>query len=317
MMEIPAYFLKNARRQFGQKGPAWVRELPAILAHCQDKWELRDIMPVDELSINLVCLATSEKYGEVILKIPGPTSERFTEMRALQHYAGRHTCTLLEADFNMASMLLQRLVPGHDLWSVSDRQKQLEIGGRLAAILPINLDNTRGFPHYTDWMARAFITTSRDYNPSAEMSALMKAALNLIGETDPDSWPDLLLHGDLHHSNILASGHGHWKVIDPQGVIGARFLEPARFIENHLLRFNVSSFEDNSLEDNSLDENLLDVAVTHFAVQLGEAKHLIAAGVFVLHLLSTCWGLEESYSASVIEQMIVECRSFFNYVKQV
>jgi hypothetical protein len=278
-------------------------------------------------------------------------------MRALQHYDGRHTCALLEADFNMASMLLQRLVPGHDLWSVSDRQKQLEIGGRLAAILPINLDNTRGFPHYTDWMARAFITTSRDYNPSAEMSALMKAALNLIGETDPDSWPDLLLHGDLHHSNILASGHGDWKVIDPQGVIGARFLEPARFIENHLLRFNVSSFEDNSfednsfednsfednsfkdnslddnslkdnslednslednsLEDNSLDENLLDVTVTHFAVQLGEAKHLIAAGVFVLHLLSTCWGLEEGYSASVIEQMIVECRSFFNYVKQV
>jgi streptomycin 6-kinase len=149
------------------------------------------------------------------------------------------------------------------------------------------------------------------------MSALMKAALNLIGETDPDSWPDLLLHGDLHHSNILASGHGDWKVIDPQGVIGARFLEPARFIENHLLRFNVSSFEDNSFEDNSLDENLLDVAVTHFAVQLGEAKHLIAAGVFVLHLLSTCWGLGEGYSASVIERMIVECRSFFNYVKQV
>jgi streptomycin 6-kinase len=306
-MEIPAYYLSNARRLFGQKGSAWVQELPSILAHCQEKWSLQDITPVDDLSYNLVCTATSEKYGQVILKMPGPTSERFTEMRALQHYNGRQASALLEADFDRAAMLLERIIPGQDLWSVPDPQEQLEIGGRLAASLPQPLDNISGFPHYTDWMARAFKKTNRDYNPSLEMKNLMQAAQVLIEETDPASWPNLLLHGDLHHSNILASGDGEWKVIDPQGVIGPRFLEPGRFIENHLLRF----------EKAPLDENLLDKTVTHFAFCLGESKRRIAIGLFVLHLLSACWGLEESYTPSMIDNMVVEGQYFLDYSNRV
>ena len=91
-MQIPQYFLENAARQFGDAGPGWVQRLPDLLAHCQRTWRLSGCVPADNLSINLVCYARSEIHGDVVLKIEGPHSERFTEIAALQLYGGRRAC---------------------------------------------------------------------------------------------------------------------------------------------------------------------------------------------------------------------------------
>ena len=40
----------------------------------------------------------------------------------------------------------------------------------------------------------------------------------------------LLLHGDLHHENILKNGAGEYKVIDPKGVVGNSVFDLSRFI---------------------------------------------------------------------------------------
>jgi hypothetical protein len=63
MTEIPAYFIEKARRQFGTAGPAWVEGLPSLLARCIERWDLRDCQPIENLSINLVCLAHSPTFG--------------------------------------------------------------------------------------------------------------------------------------------------------------------------------------------------------------------------------------------------------------
>jgi streptomycin 6-kinase len=42
---------------------------------------------------------------------------------------------------------------------------------------------------------------------------------------------EVLLHGDLHHDNILQNGDD-WMVIDPKGVIGEPAFEIAAFIRN-------------------------------------------------------------------------------------
>lgn len=43
-----------------------------------------------------------------------------------------------------------------------------------------------------------------------------------------------LLHGDLHHDNILAGRKGTWLAIDPKGVIGEMEYEVISFLMNHL-----------------------------------------------------------------------------------
>jgi hypothetical protein len=158
-MRIPQYFLDNAARQFGDAGPEWVRRLPDLLARCQAKWRLTDCVPVGNLSINLVCYARSEIHGDVVLKIEGPHSERRTEILALQLYGGRRACKCLEADDAAAAVLLERIVPGHDLRTIADKRSQLEIGAELIAELPIPVDHVQGFPHYGDWVSRAIEIT--------------------------------------------------------------------------------------------------------------------------------------------------------------
>jgi streptomycin 6-kinase len=306
-MEIPHYFIKNASRQFGQKGPEWVEQLPWLLSRCLDKWHLENCVPVEGLSINLVCFATSKMHGDVVLKIEGPHSERYTEMLALQHFGGRHACERLEVDYDMGAMLLERLVPGRLLRSVTDRQTQLEIGTRLMLQLPLPLEDATGFPHYTGWMERAFRKTCQEYHPGAEVASLMAAASELVADTNPATWPSTLLHGDLHHDNILEGGDGVWKVIDPQGVVGAPFMESACFIRNHVM----------GADHTPMDKGQLDEAVAYVAEQMGETKHRIAIAVFVHHLLSMCWGYEMSFTVQHTAKMLRECEWLLGYVRRI
>ncbi len=56
-------------------------------------------------------------------------------------------------------------------------------------------------------------------------------AEGLIRELFADEGPQVLLHGDFHHFNILRSGLG-WSVIDPKGVIGPAEYEVGPFLIN-------------------------------------------------------------------------------------
>jgi len=304
-MYIPEYFVRKASRQFGDAGPDWVRSLPSLLARCQEQWQLTDCIPADNMSINLVCYAQSPKYGQVVLKIEGPHTERYTEMAALQLYAGRHACTCFEADEKIAAMLLERVVPGHNLRIFSSKAAQLEIGTELVARLPIPVDGTCRFPHYGDWISRAIATTYARYNPDARMKALMAETEALFREICSDDAPQVLLHGDLHHENMLQRRDGEWRIIDPQGVIGAPFLESARFIQNHVELDGDHAFA------------ALDETVTYVAERLRETKRAIGSALFILHVLSTCWGYEMNYDSDCISRLIDECERLLKYVRGV
>lgn len=295
-MRIPDYFLRKAARQFGDDGPEWVQALPSMLAQCQEQWQLTDCVPLDNLSINLVCYAHSAKYGDVILKIAGPHSEQFTEMMALQIYAGKRACACLESDKTLAAMLLERITPGHDLRALPSKRTQLEIGAELIANLPVPLSENPGFPSYGDWIDRAIATTYAKYNPNARLIALMTAMGERFREICPADVPQALLHGDLHHENMLQHSDGTWKIIDPQGVIGAPFLESGRFIENHVIDHN-----------GVIHLELLDETVAYFAERLNTTKHVINSAFFILHLLSTLWGLQMNYDNASIMRLIDEC----------
>ena len=64
--------------------------------------------------------------------------------------------------------------------------------------------------------------------PSAlvgEAEALFAALLDTAGAP-------VLLHGDLHHYNILAAGGGRWLAIDPKGVVGEPAFEVVALMHN-------------------------------------------------------------------------------------
>ena len=301
MVEIPEYFKRKARRQFGQAGPSWVEELPALLLRCIERWRLSDCQPLDHLSINLVCTARSPVYGEVVLKIQGPHSERFTEMTALELYAGQNACQCLECDRDWAVMLLERIRPGNNLRSLPSKEEQLAIGTEMVRLLPIPLHDPFNLPSYRDWVTRAFTTVRRHYNPDETLKAMMGAAWELFLEIDDSR--RFLLHGDLHHDNILSSAEGKWKVIDPQGVVGSPVFECGRFIENHVI------------EDDGVDLEAAVKAIEYMSDRLMQPERRVAAAFYILHLLSTCWGFEMNYSQEEISQGVQGCADILGLVR--
>ena len=302
MVDIPAYFQHKAARQFGDAGPGWVRELPSILSECLERWTLSNCRPIDDLSINLVCFATSPIYGEVVLKVQGPHAERFTEMAALELYGGQHACRCLECDRERAAMLLERILPGQDLRSLPARDEQLAIGTEMLAALPVALHEEHGFPRYQDWMTNAFAAVERDDELSGLAGGLISSAWELFQEVDDGG--QYLLHGDLHHENILRAGDGAWKVIDPQGVIGARILECGRFIENHVIT------------GAGVDRQQARHTIVYIAGHMGEPARHVAAAFFILHLLSMCWGYEMNYTREHLVRGIRECAEILNIVRE-
>jgi streptomycin 6-kinase len=304
-MEIPAYFINKASRQFGDSGLDWVKQLPTLLAFYLDKWQLTDCLPADKLSINLVCYARSAIHGDVALKIEGPHAERYTETKALKLFNGRYACKCLEADQDAAALLLERIIPGNNLRTINDKSKQLEVGAELVAELPIPIQENCGFPNYEDWITDAFTSTLARFKPGLRMQKMMSVADLLFHEICPVGSPKALLHGDLHHENMLQHRNGEWKAIDPQGVIGAPFLESARFIQNH------------AIEHGGIDWQLLDQSIRYFADWLGQSQKDIACALYILHVLSTCWGYELNYSDLQISQGINECEDLLKYLNSV
>ena len=280
-MEIPEYFLQKASRQFDDLDPAWVRELPSLLDRCVDTWQLRECRPIDDLSINLVCYAKSRHYGEVVQKIQGPHTERYTEITALLLYSGRHSCRLHAVDTSIPALLLERILPGSCLRSLKDKDEQLQIGVEMIAKLPIPIENNYGLPNYFMWLENVTKRMHCEFHPDTTMKNLLTAAHGFYEDIEPSREPLVLLHGDLHHENILRRGDSDWVAIDPQGVVGAAFLEAGRFLQNHVIP------EQGSIRP---DETARAIAVV--AEGLGQPWHRIAKTLFILHLLSLCWNYE-------------------------
>jgi streptomycin 6-kinase len=61
---------------------------------------------------------------------------------------------------------------------------------------------------------------------------MVDEAETLFDELTRSASEPVLLHGDLHHFNILAAAREPWLAIDPQGVVGERAYEVGALLRN-------------------------------------------------------------------------------------
>jgi streptomycin 6-kinase len=66
--------------------------------------------------------------------------------------------------------------------------------------------------------------------------ALIATAEALFAELIPSQAAPVLLHGDLHHDNILAATRAPWLALDPKGVVGEPAYEAGALLRNQLAR---------------------------------------------------------------------------------
>ncbi len=297
MLEIPAVLAEKAYRFFGDEGRRWLGRLPRLLAACAAKWRLRDCRVSPVISINYICFAESPEYGPVALKVGVPNPELWTEIRALQLFGGRHICRLHDQDVELGAMLLERLVPGHDLTSIADPAQRAATAAGLIAGLPVPHGDDPSLPSWRDWMRRAFARARREGKAPERLLGMVDQAEVLFDELEREGRPSCLLHGDLNHWNMLFDARaGAWKAIDPKGAVGPGCLEAGRFIINEL-----------EMQGGRASAAFVNQMASMIGEAAGEPPRAVVRSGFLDCVLSTVWTLEE-YVPKDITRAVDHCQ---------
>lgn len=218
-----------------QRRELWER-LPALLDRYEALWRLQFQPPFANLSYNFVLPAIREDGSEVVLKIGMPHKELLTEIAALQIFDGMGSVRLLEAEPERGALLLERLHPGTPLTSLADEINDTQATSIAATVMrglwrPAPPEHA--FPHVRDW-ARGMERLRAHFGGGTGPfpARLLEEAESLFAELLASSAEPVVLHGDLHHDNILSSGHTSWLAIDPKGIVGEPAYEVGALLRN-------------------------------------------------------------------------------------
>lgn len=231
MLNLPAHFTKTVTTTF-TGGAEWLARLPDLLAECERRWSLTVRPSPFTLSYNYVAPATLADGTEIVLKAGVPNRELRTEIEALRLYNGRSAVRLLDADPDKGILLLERLCPGQMLTTLTDDDEATRIAALVMQTLWRPLPEEHNFPSVANWadgLAELRAEFGGGTGPFAKK--LVETAESLFTDLLASMNNPVLLHGDLHHYNILSAGDG-WRMIDPKGIVGEPAYEVGALLRN-------------------------------------------------------------------------------------
>lgn len=231
---LPDPFARAMVELYGEAGAAWLEGLPGLLAGCAERWALK-IDPPFALSYNYVAPAIRADSSPAVLKVGYPCRELMTEIAALRILDGRGIARLLEVDPEAGALLLERLEPGNALDPLPDDGAATAIAADVMRRLWRPAPAEHSFPTTADW-ARGFERLRSEFagGTGPFPAPLVEEAEALFAELLASAAEPALLHGDLHHGNILAAGPGSWRAIDPKGLVGEPAYEAGALLRNPL-----------------------------------------------------------------------------------
>jgi streptomycin 6-kinase len=283
-MYLPAEFVENVHRVFGDSGREWLSGLLGIVARCRDRWGLCEGVMCPNMSMSYIEFTTTVGGEAVALKVGVPHGELFTEMEAIRLYDSRGAVRLLDADRELGAILTQSVQPGTMLWQLGDNDQETRIAASVVCALSVPVPSTHSLPSFSQWVERAFRLTRTAWDPQELMPRdLIDRAEEAFREIERSKTKDTVLHGDLHHENILLDEQTGWIAIDPKGVIGAPCLEVGRFLHNRL---------PNTLPAERRKE-MMQERLDILSAELCYPRETLAACGLVDCVLSHCWSFED------------------------
>lgn len=233
LYQIPSGFTKQTIAMRGAAGRAWIDQLPATVSTFARRWSLTMLPPFPNLSYNYVVPATRADGTPAVLKIGFPADNEIkAERAALELAAGRGLVRLLAADPGQSVMLLERVTPGAPLTTLADDEAATRVAATVMGQLWQPVPSAAPFPSTADWGA-GFGRMRRHFGGGGPIPRrLAERGERLFAELIQSQAAPVLLHGDLHHDNILAARRQPWLAIDPKGVTGEPAYEPGAFLRN-------------------------------------------------------------------------------------
>lgn len=224
--ELQPGLVKKLAGIYGDVGRDWIASFPRMVERFREEWAISTFGPTfSYVGYSWVAPCTLSDGAEAVLKLAAPDKEFANEIEALKLYAGDGAVRLLASDPMSTALLLERIQPGTMLVELDDDIAATEIAALTFKRLFRPLPADHAFPTIARW-GQAFerVRTTYGGGSGAFPAELFEPAASIYAEMCADQEAPVLLHGDLHHQNILRSGDG-WVAIDPKGLAGERAYE--------------------------------------------------------------------------------------------
>ena len=289
MFMIPDNFRRDMIVMHGEEAIAWLERLPAILANCERRWGLT-IGPPFALTFNYVAPAVRADGTQVVLKVCSLTDEFPQQPEALRLVDGHGMVRLLECDPAEEIMLLERLMPGTFLRNVEDDEVSTSIAASIMRKIWCPVPEKHPFKTVQGW-GKGFDRLRQYYGGGTGPfpKALLEEAETLYRELSASMAEPVLLHGDLHHENILAAEREPWLAIDPKGLVGEPAYETGAWLRNPMPQ----------LLDMPQPGRILARRIDQLAEELGFDRARLRDWGLAQAMLSAWWSMEDSGELSI------------------
>lgn len=279
-------FERNIVAIYGYKGKKWLNELPTILANLIEQYDLSQLEPVTNMNFNYVVRGfLNEK--PIIVKLGLNTRALSKEAQCLKAFEAHVAPKVIVNKDNM--IIMEQAVPGTTL-KTHFPLREIEATNILFHVIKslhtakIPIDHN--FYHVKDLLK----TLDKELDiPNNFLNKARKLRDKLLNT----STKEVLLHGDLHHDNILNNGRD-WMVIDPKGFIGDPAFEPAAYLCNPI---------PDLLQENNPKQIIID-RIKLCAKNLNLDEQRIHDWFYAKSVLCWAWSLEDKLDASYWEKVL-------------
>jgi streptomycin 6-kinase len=217
---------------FGVEGARWLDQLPARVTELEQAWSLTAGRAFDtDGQVSWVAPVQLEGGSEAVLKISIPHPEARREADALRIFGGHGAVRLLRASADGFSLLLERCVPGTNLWSLDEKEGNAAgaaVLRRLWREPPPGMD----FDRLSDLAAEWCESLPREGPAAGYDAALVAHAVELARELAATQPRTVLLHGDFHPGNVLSAAREPWLAIDCKPLVGDPAYDLAQWLGN-------------------------------------------------------------------------------------
>ena len=238
MISLPTHFTETIMGVHKEAGRRWLDSFHELIADCEARWSLKVLEPFP-LSYNFVAPAVLQDGRNAVLKLGVPGLDWQRELTAIRVFAGRGMAQLLDADEEKGIMLLERIMPGETLDKLSSEEERIQyladVIKRMHTPVPNVGKLASTFPTIADWaVGLEKIRPHFQGGTGPIPEQMVERAMQWYKKLFSTQKEQCLLHGDLHHENILRAEREPWLAIDPKGLIGETEYEVIPFLLNHL-----------------------------------------------------------------------------------
>lgn len=226
------------RETFGKRGEEWLTTFPLLLKDTARNLQLELLAPYPNLTYHYVAPAVGSDGSPLVLKLGVPNPELGAEINALRLFSGTGSVQIIHGDAAAGVLILERLLPGEPLTALANDQTDSDATS-IACDVMRRLrrragESDRILFQSTETLGLGFQRLRRAFGGGVGPFPrdLVEQAECLWADLISSTSECVLLHGDLHHDNIISASRAPWLAIDPKGYIGDAAFETGALLRN-------------------------------------------------------------------------------------